>query len=294
MRRSLGAPRLPAATGALLPLPPAFRRANLSRYLGSVDHGQSRAQRFDADDGANYIVKFAENPEGARVLANELVVAGLAKLLGAPCPEGVIAHASARVLRDQPLLATSLGAQPSEGPHFGSCTVHQAFSDGGPGIVFNLRDKLSNRHEFPALVVLDVWTRNQDRDGGDNILLAPVGRDSFRVIGIDHADCFATARWKAHQLHGLVETWAPVVHRDVARLITGDAPFAETLGRLSGITETAIRGVVGQVPDAWGLDAEDREALTRFLTAQRDAVPKLLESHRSKFPGWITKGGASG
>jgi len=274
--------------------PAPARRVLLSRYLGPVDDGCTRAQRFQATDDRSYVVKFCENPCGPRALANELIVAGLARLLMAPCPEGVLAEASAILLDDQPDLVASLRATPSAGLHFGSAEVANV-SAGLP-----LRPtkraplRVVNASEAPALIVLDAWTRNQDRDGPDNVIFSTEGPEQLRFHGIDHADCFATAAWSAPDLGGLVGSWEGIVDPRIAAMVMGDDAFRPALERLRNVVDETLREIVRQVPESWGLDTHDRDAIVQFLALQRDAVPTLLYKHRHRFPGWTTKGGADG
>ena len=48
--------------------------------------GGSQAQLMRADDGHCYVVKFANNPQHRRVLANEWLAGRLVQALGLPVP----------------------------------------------------------------------------------------------------------------------------------------------------------------------------------------------------------------
>jgi len=278
---------LPCPTSAA----PTFRTVGLVRYLGPVPDGATRPQRFRGEDGQNYIVKFAENPDGPRVLATELIVAGLAPLVGAPCPEGVIVQVPEALVLDQPDLVASLCRTPSGGLHFGSKEVPNVSDGLARGFAARFAKKVVNGHELPALVTLDAWTRNADRSSFGNTLAADVGKGHIRVVGVDHADCFATSRWRAAGLRSLVGSWSGDVDREVAQLILDYDPFNNALGRLATVTEGMLRQIVAQVPLAWGLDTDDQDAIVQFLVGQRDAVPQLLAARRTTFAGWMTKGG---
>ncbi len=47
----------------------------------------SKAQRIIANDNTSYIVKFKNNPQSTRVLANEIIANSIAKLINIPIPE---------------------------------------------------------------------------------------------------------------------------------------------------------------------------------------------------------------
>jgi hypothetical protein len=48
--------------------------------------GGAQGHLFRCGEGEFYVVKFLNNPQGARVLANELLGTGLAARLGLPTP----------------------------------------------------------------------------------------------------------------------------------------------------------------------------------------------------------------
>ena len=48
--------------------------------------GGSQSRLMRASDGNHYVVKFRDNPQGSRILANELLASRLAEQLGLPVP----------------------------------------------------------------------------------------------------------------------------------------------------------------------------------------------------------------
>ena len=93
--------------------------------------GGAQAQLMRCDDEAYYVVKFQNNPQGARILANELLGTRLAARLGLPTPaaavvevrENLIAHtedlviqlgAGARTLRARAAIRFAVSGSPAE------------------------------------------------------------------------------------------------------------------------------------------------------------------------------------
>src|SRR5271154_1483751 len=64
------------------------------QYLRPM-RGGSQPQLMRCSDGKDYVVKFQNNPQGLRILANELLAALLAKALGLPVAESAIVNVPA-------------------------------------------------------------------------------------------------------------------------------------------------------------------------------------------------------
>ena len=60
------------------------------RWLGKAPRGATHPQLFALEDEAEVVVKFSQNPQGERVLANEFICSGLAALLGLPVPGAIL------------------------------------------------------------------------------------------------------------------------------------------------------------------------------------------------------------
>jgi len=74
--------------------------------LRAVEHirrarGGSQAQVMRTDDGELYLLKLQNNPQGTKVLANELLACRLARKLGLPVPEPAVIELDEATIRDQ-------------------------------------------------------------------------------------------------------------------------------------------------------------------------------------------------
>ena len=56
--------------------------------------GGAQSHLMRCDDGHYYVVKFQNNPQGARVLANEMLAGKLARALGLPVTEPEVVEVS--------------------------------------------------------------------------------------------------------------------------------------------------------------------------------------------------------
>ena len=133
-------------------------------------HGGSQAKLVRCSDGKYYVVKFQNNPQGAKTLANELLATLLAKWLGLPVPEPAIVEVHPdliqytdeliieqrhRKVRCRPgLCFGSLYAngEPSPSNPIGWCKV---LPEGELG-------KVHNAEDFLGMLVFNKWVGNMD------------------------------------------------------------------------------------------------------------------------------------
>src|ERR1700742_2307076 len=70
--------------------------------------GGAQSHLMRADDGHFYVVKFRNNPQHLRVLANEMLATRLAKLVGLPVPGTEVVEASDWLIEHTPELSIQL------------------------------------------------------------------------------------------------------------------------------------------------------------------------------------------
>ncbi len=71
--------------------------------------GASQPWLVVCDDGASYVAKFLNNPQHARVLANEMLASRLARLVGLPAAAPAFIEVSRDLIGSNPLLAFDSG-----------------------------------------------------------------------------------------------------------------------------------------------------------------------------------------
>jgi hypothetical protein len=126
--------------------------------------GGAQAQLMRCDDGAYYIVKFQNNPQHLRILANEMLATRLAARLGLCVPQVEVVEVRPEIIAYTPdlVIQLGLGRKPcAAGKQFGSqfpghparTAVHDFLPDEQLSGVRNLCD-------FLGVLVLDKWTCN--------------------------------------------------------------------------------------------------------------------------------------
>lgn len=265
--------------------------------LRAVQHirrmrGGAQGQLMQADDDELYVVKFQNNPQHIRVLANEYLASKLAAAAGLTAPEVELIDVSKWLVENTPELEIDLGRTRERcrsGLQFGSRFV------GGlmPGQVVDYLPEehlstLRNFAEFAGVLALDKWTGNAN---GRQAVFARKARERrYRAVFIDFGYCFHAGDWKFEDspLRGVY------YRNEVYREITGWESFEPWLSRIETMPADAIWDAANDVPPEWyGGDLSEMEALVEKLLARRSRIRELIEafgrSDRKPFPKWGMK-----
>ena len=126
--------------------------------------GGAQSHLMRCDDGGYYVVKFQNNPQHTRVLANEMLATRLAGRLGLPVPRIEVVEVRRELieLTSDLVMQLGMGRTPCRpGKQFGSrypgdparLTVYDFLPDE------QLRET-ENLADFAGMLVLDKWTCN--------------------------------------------------------------------------------------------------------------------------------------
>jgi len=240
-------------------------------------------------DGQVYVVKFQNNPQHRRVLANELLASRLAAAAGLTVPETGLVEVSSWLIENTPELEIDMGrtrerCQP--GLHFGS-----RFAGGTmPGQVVDYLPEeqmaeLKNLSEFAGILALDKWTGNAN---GRQAVFARRQREKrYKAVFIDFGYCFHAGEWRFEDapLRGVY------YRNDVYREVTGWESFEPWLTRLETMAAETVWEAANEVPpEGYGGDQSEMEALAAKLLARQSRIRELIEafgnSDRRPFPKW--------
>lgn len=254
--------------------------------------GGSQPQLMRCSDGAYYVVKFQNNPQGCRVLANELLGALLAEEIGLPVPPFRIVDVSRELIELDGNITIQLarGRMPCQaGLCFGSQvgTSRESFvsdwiSDLELGRCQNLRD-------FAGMLAFDKWTGNMD-NRQLVFKMVDVGSPlrSYRALMIDQGFCFNGQEWSfpEHPRKGLCE------HAIVYMAITSMASFEPWLSRIEQkLNRHALEKLARNIPSEWySKDVNAMRCLLSSLDGRRSIVRDLVASTIGVaprfFPNW--------
>jgi len=248
-------------------------RVRAHRWLRQMSGG-AKAQLLGADDGHWYVTKFLNNPQGRRILVNDLIGTVLLGRLGIATPPVALVTVEDDFLQANAQLMT--GKYPlSAGQHFGSqypgvpgaLSIYDFFPD-------QLLPDLYNRSDFAGALVADKWLSNAD--GRQSIFFrAQIAPGDIRWVTylIDNGYAFQGSEWAFHDalIQGVYAR--PVVYGRHVSMLT----FAPWLDRLMALRPNTIDDLLDMVPPVWIRgDEQALEHLLRQLFARRTLVPQLI------------------
>ena len=160
--------------------------------------GGAQGQLMLGADGHAYVVKFQNNPQHRRVLANEFLATRLARAAGLTAPEVELVDVSKWLIDNTAELEIDLGrarVKCEPGLQFGSRFV------GGlmPGQVVDYLPEeqlleVMNLAEFAGILALDKWTGNAN---GRQAVFARRRRERrYQAVFIDFGYCFHAGEWR--------------------------------------------------------------------------------------------------
>ena len=244
-------------------------------------------------DGNAYVVKFQNNPQHLRVLANEFLASRIAKAAGLMAPEVDLVEVSEWLIQNTAELEIDLGrsrVKCKAGLQFGSRFVGGMMP--GQVVDFLPEEKLAevaNLAEFAGILALDKWTGNCN--GRQAVFTRKMRERRYRAVFIDFGYCFHAGTWEFEDapLRGVYYRNAVYGH------ITGWDSFEPWLTRLETMDADTIWAAAGEVPPEWyGGNLSEMEALVEKLLARQSRIRELIEdfgrSDRKPFPKWMAMG----
>lgn len=260
--------------------------------------GGSQAHLMRSSTNSYYVVKFQDNPQGTRILVNELFGTLLAARLGLPTTQLALCFVNEDLIKLTPDLCVEIprGRIPCRrglqfGSRFSSDPHRVAVFDFIPGQ--NL-SKVKNLRDFLGMLVFDKWVCNVD---GRQTIFYPTEVDGqYQTAMIDQGFCFNASEWSFPDapLRGLYCQHA------VYRQVHGIDDFEPWLTKLeSEIGMKVLLEIAETVPPEWyEFDSEALHRLLERLDARRCRVRELLFSSRraspSAFPNWAEQNRTQG
>ena len=252
--------------------------------------GGAQSQLMLGSDGKLWVVKFQNNPQHLRVLANELIATRLAEAIGLTVPVTDVVEVTEWLIRNTPAMQVDLTAHRAEpckpGLQFGCQFI------GGlmPGQVVDYLPEqqlaeVRNLHEFAGMLALDKWTGNCN--GRQAVFERKPREKKYRATFIDQGFCFNAGEWSFPDspLRGVYQR--NLVYRDV----TGWKSFEPWLSRIEEFNDRKAWAIAELVPPEWyGGHPTELERLIEQLLRRRSRVRELIESFRDSdrepFPNW--------
>jgi hypothetical protein len=252
--------------------------------------GGAQSQLMLGADGQLWVVKFQNNPQDLRVLANELIATRLAAAVGLSVPVCDVVEVTEWLVANTLDMVVELPRGERQrykpGLQFGSRFV------GGlmPGQVVDYLpeqqlEEVRNLAEFAGMLCIDKWAGNCN---GRQAVFERKGRErKYRATFIDQGFCFNAGAWTFPDspLRGIYPR--NVVYAGV----TGWKSFEPWLSRVEEMKAEALWEIAEAVPPEWyGGDTAQIERLMEQMMRRKGRVRELIgefrDSSREPFPMW--------
>ena len=250
--------------------------------------GGAQSHLMRAVDGQYYVVKFQNNPQHLKVLANEFLATRLAEQVGLPVAPAEIVYVPEWLVKNTPELRMDSAGHSvpcKSGVQFGARYVCDPFE----GQVFDylpesLFARVKNPESFGGMLVLDKWLGNAD--GRQAVFWRNSGDRQYRVSFIDQGYCFNAGEWTFPDLalHGVYYRNYVYAH------VTGWESFDPWLALIEKLRPELIQKIAADIPPAWYEDWEQLGLLVKTVIERRGKVRDLIaafrDSSRNPFPNW--------
>jgi hypothetical protein len=240
--------------------------------------GGAQGQMMLGADGHMYVVKFQNNPQHMRVLANEFLASRLAAAAGLSVPEVELVEVSSWLVENSPELEIDLGRSRLAGGLMPGQVMDYLAEE-------QLTD-VRNLNEFAGILALDKWTGNAN--GRQAVFVRRQRERRYKAVFIDFGYCFHAGEWRFEDspLRGVY------YRNEVYREISGWESFEPWLTRMETMPAETVWAAANEVPPEWyGGELGDMETLVEKLLARRSRIRELVEgfgkSERKPFPKWV-------
>jgi len=248
---------------------------NAVRHIRKM-HGGAQSHLMYCDDGFAYVVKFQNNPQGKRILANEILATTLASAIGLtvpPCEVVNVGEWLISVTPDLTIESEVLGNVPCKpGRQFGS----RVAGIPTPGGILEYLDdetliRVKNLNEFAGILAFDKRTGN--RDNRQVVYSRSLNGKRFTAHFIDHGYCFNAQSWTFSDIPRQGTHVRLLVYHD----INGWRSFQPWLERIESFDPKILRAFAGEIPPEWyGNDSSDMQELVRLLILRRETLRKRI------------------
>jgi hypothetical protein len=257
--------------------------------------GGAQSQLMLGADGQLWVVKFQNNPQHLRVLANELIATRLAEAVGLSVPASDVVEVTEWLVRHTEEMVIERSSTTVErcvaGLQFGSRFV------GGlmPGQVVDYlpvpqMEEVRNFAEFAGMLCIDKWAGNCN--GRQAVFERRPRERKYRACFIDQGYCFNAGEWTFPDspLRGVFG------RNQVYARVTGWESFEPWLTRVEEFRAEELWAIADAVPPEWyGSNPATIERLMETMLVRRGRVRELIgafrESNREPFPNWGIKRG---
>jgi hypothetical protein len=252
--------------------------------------GGAQSHLMRCTDAKFYVVKFQNNPQHVRVLANELLATRLAERVGLSVPQVRVVEVTDWLVANTPELVIQSASQAwpcTHGLQFGARFVGDPSDERQQVFDYlpeSALERVTNVREFAGMLCIDKWTCNTN--GRQAVFSRKPRERSYRATFIDQGYCFNAGEWNFPDaaMRGVY------ARNDVYKHVRGWDDFEPWLSAVEKFDENAIVDCADGIPPEWCGDTGELERVLSQLVERRTKVRELIEMFkdcsRDPFPLW--------
>jgi HipA-like protein len=267
------------------------RRVQAVEFIRRM-RGASQPCLLRCDDGECYVVKFRNNPQHVRILANEMLASRLALRIGLPVAQPAVVEVPRELVADPSFPQMEIGTRREP------CAAGFQFGSRYPGaphrtlVLDFLPDRLLRRvRNLTALFlggfVFDKWTCNCD---GRQVIFHRSGEEGDSAYSgslIDHGFCFNDGDWNFPD--NAIRSLYP--RRLVYESVQGLASFSPFLASIENLEAADLEDCVKGIPEEWCGNGGGKlyrliEQLHERRRKLRQAIIDAKNCDLRPFPNW--------
>ena len=219
--------------------------------------GASGAVLLACSDGGEYVVKSVHS---GRMPVNDRSVALLAQPLAAPVPSPILVDVPAALIANEPKMKHMTPGMGHGLTWLPGHSEREGLSHAVP----------ENRDRFLRLALLYGWVQSND----DQFIYE--NAPPHLVSSVDHGHFFPNGpNWTVDTLR---TAGPPHLHPSIVSHVGAVTPQeeADLAALLEAVDDDHLVGVIGSIPQTWGLSIDERVALAMFLSVRRDQLVASL------------------
>lgn len=253
--------------------------------------GGSQAHMLADENDSYWIVKFLNNPQHPRVLANEWIASCLARTVGLTVPDFEIMDVPADVIGGSDALVLRCGGKPVK-PAPGLAFASRLPTNDPTAPVYDYLPEpalggVANLAEFAGVLAMDKWLCQCD--GRQVVFCKPASRTRTRTRAyfIDWGFVFNAGDWNFPD-----NSLRAVYSRNmVYHAVTGWDAFEPWLSRIEQLPESNLDAIMAAIPAQWA-SPDELANLKAAILDRRRKVRDLIEcvrlSSRTPFKNWCS------
>ncbi len=253
--------------------------------------GGSQAHLMRASDGAFYVLKFQNSPQGCRILANEMFATSLGLWLGLPMTQPATIEVCDWLIdntQELRIVLPNREVRCSSGLQFGSrypCDLLSESREIHDYLPESFMGSINQSLAFARVLVLDKWLANVD--GRQAIFIRKKRSDPFNAVFIDQGYCLNALEWTFQDLtlHGVY------YRNSVYKNVMGWDAFEPTLTKAEQADINDIWRCANSIAPEWyDHDIPALEKMVQAVHARRGKIRSLIDAFRQStrmpFPNW--------